>query len=32
MFHVIMNPASSTGNGARVWNTVEAVLKEKNIE
>lgn len=32
MFHIIMNPSSSTGNGIKVWNSVEAILKEKNIE
>ena len=32
MYHFIINPASSTGNGAKIWHDVEQILKEKKIE
>lgn len=31
MYHFIVNPASSSGKGLRVWSGVEAVLKEEKI-
>lgn len=31
MYHFIINPASSSGKGLRIWNRVEAVLKEEKI-
>ena len=31
MYYFIVNPASKTGVGAKYWNRVEKVLKEKNI-
>ncbi len=32
MYHFIINPASSSGNGKKYWNRVEKVLTERNIE
>ena len=32
MYHFIVNPNSRSGLGRKVWNAVEAVLKEKQIE
>ena len=29
MYYFIVNPASKTGVGAKYWNRVEKVLKEK---
>ena len=31
MYYFIVNPASKTGVGAKYWNRVEKVLKERNI-
>lgn len=32
MYDIIINPASRSGLGIKVWNTIEQVLKDKNIE
>lgn len=32
MYHFIINPASSTGNGLRIWNRLKEILKEQDIE
>lgn len=32
MYHFIINPASRTGRGRELWNRLEAILKEKNVE
>jgi len=32
MYHFIINPASSSGNGIKIWQEVEKILIEKNIE
>ncbi|NLG05469.1 MAG: diacylglycerol kinase family lipid kinase [Clostridia bacterium] len=32
MYHFIINPASSTGNGLRIWNQLKEILKEQDIE
>lgn len=31
MYHFIINPASSSGKGLRIWNRVEVILKEEKI-
>lgn len=32
MFHIILNPMSSSGNGRKVFEKIEPILKERNIE
>jgi len=32
LFHFIVNPASSTGNGAKIWKSVEQILLDRNVE
>lgn len=32
MLHIIMNPASSSGNGLQIWNSIKTVLDERNID
>lgn len=32
MLHIIMNPSSSTGNGYKIWKSVEKVLTDRNIK
>ena len=32
MYHIIINPASSTGNGRKIWNRIEKILTEQNTE
>ncbi|MDO5574073.1 MAG: diacylglycerol kinase family lipid kinase [bacterium] len=32
MYHIIINPASSTGNGRKIWNRIEKILAEQNTE
>ncbi len=32
MYHMIINPASSTGNGKKIWNRIEKILIDKSIE
>lgn len=31
MYHIIVNPASKSGRGTKIWAAIEPVLKEKNI-
>lgn len=31
MYYIIVNPASKSGKGASIWNSLEQVLKEKEI-
>lgn len=31
MYHIIVNPASKSGRGAKIWATLEPVFKERNI-
>ena len=31
MYNIILNPASKSGRGARIWSSLEPVLKEKNV-
>ncbi len=31
MYHIIVNPASKSGRGAKIWALIEPKLKEKNI-
>lgn len=31
MYNIIVNPASKSGRGARIWSSLEPVLKEKNV-
>ncbi len=31
MYYIIVNPTSKSGRGAKIWNLLEPVLKEKNI-
>lgn len=31
MYHIIINPASKSGRGAKIWSTVEPVLRQKKI-
>lgn len=31
MYHIIVNPASKSGRGFRIWQKIEPVLKEKKI-
>ena len=32
MYHFIVNPCSRTGKAAKVWQELEQVLKQKNVE
>jgi YegS/Rv2252/BmrU family lipid kinase len=32
LFHFIVNPASSTGNGAKIWRLVEQILLDRNVD
>lgn len=32
MYYIIVNPASKSGKGAKIWATLEPVLQEKKIE
>ena len=32
MLHIIANPASSSGNGRKIWQETEQILKDRNIE
>lgn len=32
MYHIILNPASRSGKGAKIWARLEPVLQEKNIK
>lgn len=32
MYYIIVNPASKTGKGKKLWAELEPVLKEKNVE
>lgn len=32
MYHIIINPASRSGKGMKIWNLVEAELKKREIE
>ncbi len=32
MYYFIVNPSSRSGKGLRIWNRVEEVLREKNVE
>lgn len=32
MYHIIVNPASKSGRGAKIWSVLEPVLKAKEIE
>lgn len=31
MYYIIVNPASKSGRGAKIWALLEPVLQEKNI-
>jgi len=31
MYHIIVNPASKSGRGAKIWALIEPVLQQKNI-
>ncbi len=31
MYHIIVNPASKSGRGAKIWASLEPVLKEKGV-
>lgn len=31
MYHVVVNPASRSGRGLRIWKDIESVFQEKNI-
>lgn len=31
MYHIIVNPASRSGRGIKIWNTLVPILQEKNI-
>lgn len=31
MYHIIVNPASKSGRGAKIWTVLEPVLKERDI-
>ena len=32
MYHMIINPASSTGNGRKIWDRIEKILIEEKVE
>ena len=32
MYYFIVNPASSSGKGMRLWEQAEAILREREIE
>lgn len=32
MYHIIINPASRSGKGRKLWEQIEPVIKEKNIK
>ena len=31
MYYIIVNPASKSGRGARIWALLEPVLREENV-
>lgn len=31
MYHIIVNPASKSGRGAKIWSMLEPVLHQKKV-